>query len=203
VSWFDEFVAWDTETTGFGADARILEIGAVVFANGEPVHEWSQLLCPEGVDWESKHVQEALAVNGIKREELAGKPRFNQILPDLLLEFEFATWVAHNSEFDERMLRQELVRAGVVPGVLGPKMPVCTKQLSSYLTNDKGHRLQDVAPRYGVPYADAHRAVADARMCGQVLCAMYKSGKLPSDPAEMVEFTRRADVSAKSRQRRY
>jgi len=199
VSIFDSFCAFDCETSGFLPRGRILELGLVVFENGRSVYEWSQLFCPEGVDWTSDDVKSALAVNHITREMLEGKPTFNQVVPDLLLEFEHDLWVAHNASFDLGMLNSEFLRYG--RQAPAPALSCCTMQLSSYLNNVQGHKLAQVAERYGVKPDGAHRAVADAAACGAVFHEMTKSGKLPDSLAEMQELTRKADHAWKTRSR--
>jgi ATP-dependent DNA helicase DinG len=201
VSWSRSFLAFDTETTGFGPTARILELGIVVFEDGELVHQWSQLFEPQGVDWGNEKVAEALAVNKITRAELAGKPTFEQKIADILFELSSAdVWVAHNAAFDAQMLQQEIVRTR---GKLAlPSLLVDTMTLSGYMSIEQGHKLAEVAARYNIRQNGAHRAVADAETCGRILQAMVQTGKLPSDQAEMLAFIKRADVSWKSRRRR-
>lgn len=201
MKWHEEFVAWDTETTGLGSTARIIEIAAVVFENGKPTREWSTLLCPTGVDWGDPKVQEALAVNHIAPHELTGKPTFEEALPDILLEFEHDTWVAHNASFDLRMLSQEMAR--INRPFTPPKLSVCTKNMSSYLnTGLPGNKLAQVAPHYNIVPENAHRAVVDARTCGQVLCAMLQQAPFPDTIEEMQDMLKRADKSWTTRSRR-
>jgi DNA polymerase-3 subunit epsilon len=198
--WSDGYAAFDTETSGLGASARVLEIGVVTFEGGKPVHEWSRLLCPEGVDWDNDKVKEALAVNKLTREQLQGQPTFDEILPDLLLELSLPTLVAHNAEFDVRMLNQELQRLS--KPALSPQLLVCTKDLASHFnwTNDP-NRLENVAPRYGVVQEAAHRAIVDARTCGLVLAAMLQRHPLPMDGARMAELCRTVNAAWRNRRR--
>jgi len=184
MQWIDEWVAFDTETTGLGPDARIVEIGIVVFVQGEPVHEYSQLLCPDGVNWEDPNVQKAMEVNGISQEDLKGKPTFAEVYPRVLLELSLDVWVAHNASFDMQMLEQECSRIGKPKPE--PAILVCTKNLSSHLRMARtGNRLSEVAARYKVAQASAHRAVVDARTCGLVLSSMVEQGSLPGHREDM------------------
>jgi DNA polymerase III subunit epsilon len=184
MSWTDGWVALDTETTGLGSSARVIEVAVVTFEGGEPVGAWSRLLYPENVDWENEGVKKALEVNRITREQLQGQPTFEEILPDLLVELSHDVYVAHNATFDMRMLNAELQR--VSRPALSPRLTICTKNLASHLNKTtEGNRLQDVAPRWGIKQASAHRAVVDALVCGQVLAAMARGGHLPPDDMEM------------------
>jgi DNA polymerase III subunit epsilon len=200
MSWTSSWVAIDTETTGFGPTARILEVAAVTFENGMPVHEFSQLLCPEGVDWNDSRVQEALSVNHLTRAELEGKPTFAQILPDLMVELAHSVWVAHNFSFDFEQVQQEFARAG--RSLEAPPLTICTCRLAAYLSPAvKGNKLYQVAARYGVPQESAHRAAVDARVCGYLLDRMNKQSRLPADDVGMKDLVVRADMAWKGRRR--
>lgn len=185
MGWANEWVSFDTETTGFGPKARILEIGVVTFAEGRVVREWSSLFYPSDVDWNDPKVQGALAVNKLTREQLHGQPTFEQVLPDLLVELSnSANWVAHNAEFDMGMLGNEF-------GFLGraapqPKLLICTKNLGNHLNGGQPpNKLQDVAARFSIPQDNAHRAVVDARVCGLILAEMHRRALLPTADGAM------------------
>lgn len=178
MDWSTSYVALDTETTGFGPKARVLEVGVVTFERGVPVREWSQLLCPTGVDWEDGQVKKALEVNQIKREELEGKPTFEEVLPQLLLELSIPVWVAHNLDFDLRMLQQEFARLN--QSLPLPHLGACTFRLSAHLNpRAPSNKLADTAAHYGVLQEDAHRATVDARVCGLILAQMHQRGEVP------------------------
>jgi DNA polymerase-3 subunit epsilon len=196
--WSDSWIAWDTETTGFGPDARILEIGCVVFEGLKPVHEWSQLLCPPNVDWNSERVKGALAVNHIDPRDLQGKPAFADVMSEILLELSGDVLVAHNAEFDLKMLNQELAFASSQP--VTPKLSICTMSIAARLNAVGPHKLANIAERYRVlPEGPAHRATSDARTAGMILAAVYD--QLPHDDAAMAEYCRQAVDGWKRRRR--
>ena len=198
--WADGFVAFDTETTGLGATARIVEIACVTFEKGVPTHEWTQLLYPEDVDWDDVGVRKALEVNRIDPASLRGQPSFAQALGDILVELSHPIWVAHNADFDVRMLNQELQRLG--RPALTPQFLVCTKNLASQLNNTTtGNRLADVACRYNVLQEGAHRAAADAITCGRVLARMHEQGHLPSEDEAMKVLCARTSAQWKGKHR--
>lgn len=191
--WTDSWAAFDTETSGVGTAARILEVGVVTFEGGQPVREWSQLICPPDVDWNDPKVQEALAVNKLTADLLHGRPTFEQILPDLLVELSHDVLVAHNADFDMRMIAQELQRLS--RPALSPRLLICTLNLASHQRGQvKGNKLGDVAARYNVPQNGAHRAVVDAATCGLVLTAMLRAGHVPGEDAAMSELTKTASA---------
>lgn len=175
------FLAFDTETTGFRSDARIVEIGCVLFDDGEPVERWSSLIHPVGIDWEDANVKKALEVNKLAAAEIETGPTFDKIVDELLAAFSSAgIWVAHNAEFDLRMLSQEFQRLGHPRIPLEPARGVrCTLALSRALhPRERGHKLSEAAARWGIVPDGLHRASSDALTCGRILNAM---GELPTD----------------------
>lgn len=203
MTWGDTFTTIDTETTGFGPKARIIEIAAVTFENGQIVREWSTLLNPEGVDWDSEGVQKALSVNKMARAQLLDAPQFKDIIADLLLELSHPIWAAHNADFDIGMLAQE--RARLNDASLPSSMSeICfdTMALSCQIhPAEKAHKLADTAARWGVVPDGAHRAAADAITCGRILQKMIDAGKIPLEHASAEAFQKTASLAWKSRRR--
>jgi DNA polymerase-3 subunit epsilon len=189
MGWFDRFVTFDTETTGFNGDARIIEISCVVFEGGEVKKDWSTLLLPQGVDWENENVKKALEVNKITREQLEGQPSFPEVFHRMYMQFGSASvWSAHNAEFDMRMLNQEFRRYKGIDFPLQPRFCFDTMHLSRAIhPNERFHKLGDVAVRWGVEQGDAHRASSDAVTCGRILLSMAK-GHLPDDIVQINEL---------------
>ena len=176
--WKDSWLALDTETTGFGKHARILELGLVYFEGGEPVQEWSRIFNPPDLDWEHEDVLGALEVNGLSKEFCAQGVTFPEVLEDLVVWLEERVWVGHNITFDIRMLKQEFERAQT-PWNFNA-LELCTQNFSWYFDSIRGgNKLEDVCVRWGVPQPFAHRAVIDAKVSGQVLQKMIEKGRLP------------------------
>lgn len=197
MSWMNKVVALDTETTGFGEDARIIELAFVTFDSGVVVDRWSSLLWADGVDWNSSQVLGALKVNEITVEELRGKPTFMDVFHKVYEYLRFSDiWLAHNAKFDLRMLRQEFQRARSIDIPIKPAMVVDTMSLSRRFHPEEGsHKLGDVAARWNVAQEDAHRATVDAEVCGKIFREMVKTGKLPEDFGEFAaDWNRDKDV---------
>src|SRR5579862_3534909 len=153
------YVSFDCETSGFRSDARVLEIGCVLFEHGEPVDTWSSLIRPVGINWESEDVVEALGVNGLRREQFDGQPTFTEIFPRLFSYLRLArVWVAHNARFDLRMLNQEFQRNhGTNFPIVPQEGTLCTLTLERSLhPGVKGNKLEEVAVRWGVVPDGSH-----------------------------------------------
>jgi DNA polymerase III epsilon subunit family exonuclease len=197
MSWHERsWSVFDTETTGFRSNARVVELGVVIFEMGRPVRRWSSLLCPPDLEWDSPDVLAAFKVNGLSREKLQGAPRFEDVVHQLLVEFDSDVWVAHNYSFDQRMLSQEFTRCKV--STRAPAFRICTLDLARKFVNySPGNKLEEVASRFGVTLSGAHRAVADAEACGQVLTAMVRGGYVPTDDMAMQQMCKSLASSKK------
>lgn len=210
MSWNRRWLAFDTETTGVDGSARIIEIAAVLFEDGEVVEIWEQLLCPKDIDWGHVDVQRALAVNKIKVEDLDGKPTFEQIANELLDKFAAQmVWVAHNADFDLRMIRQELARLGdhPLPDSLVFDTMVLDHRIHRTPITKGAHVLSSVAARWDITFEESHRASADATVCGKIFRQMVRKEALPPTAEHAQSFQKEAAIGWKSatpkRQRRW
>lgn len=193
-----DWIAIDTETTGFGGDARIVEIAVVHFFEAEVVRTWTQLFEPEGVNWDHANVRKALEVNGLGRWDLKGMPQFADVWPKLVAELRVPVWVFHNAEFDLRMISQEQGRPGLSEQIPMPELVIDTLHLDYIFQpgfNGKGQRkLPEVARRWGVEYAGtAHRAEDDAVTTGNILCKM--GDRLSDDVQKLKMMTKTAEAA--------
>lgn len=199
MAWWDAVIAFDTETTGLKADAEIVELGVVHYYKGQRAREWSSFFCPQNADRNNPDVQKALEVNQISWDDLVGAPSFVSMMEQVESEMSEAVWVAHNAEFDMRMLRQEFSRCSRVLR-FPPQLVLCTKNLDYVLNpGNAGYKLADVTNRWGVKPDGAHRATVDARACGDVLAKMVESGKLPDDLTRAREMVKTGDVKWRAR----
>jgi DNA polymerase III subunit epsilon len=107
-------IVLDTETTGLSAESgdRIIEIGCVELVGrkltGNNRHFY---LNPERESHE-----DALKVHGISNEFLKDKPKFAEVVDDLLAYLQGAEVIIHNAPFDVSFLNKELELIGR-PGI--------------------------------------------------------------------------------------
>jgi len=199
---FDDFLAFDTETTGLSSSAEVIELGVAYYHRGVKVRSWNSFFCPVVSKKEDPNVQEALKVNGIEWEWLLYNAyTFRKKVEEIEREMSEVIWVAHNADFDMRMLRQEFQRLDRKPS-FEPQFVFCTRFLDVYLSpNQPGYKLQDVCARWGVTQQGAHRAVVDAEACGQVFVNMLGSGRLPYDVGQAHSFVKTGEQQWKNRPR--
>ncbi|MCG0237847.1 MAG: DNA polymerase III subunit epsilon [Firmicutes bacterium] len=171
----DRFVAIDLETTGGDPEAdRILEIGAVLFEEGEPVLARSWLTDP-GRPIPLRFQQ----LTGITPEMVAGKPPAEAVLPELLALIQGVPIFAHNAAFDAAFLAAACRRAGLEPP--GPVLDSLELAKIAF-PRARSYRLGALARELGIPLVSAHRAEDDARAAGYVVArALAKLGAMETD----------------------
>lgn len=181
-------VVLDTETTGFESDpeASVWDIGAVLLdVDGAEVAHFEAMGCPLVLH---ERMDEALAIGGMTREQLAEHPPIADAIAALhgwLAEMPAeAKLTAFNIGFDEPML----ARAGFVtdrvwaPCVMTACKPImgdagCLPWYRKY--NDwKMPKLSEAATFFKVEQQlPAHRALADARTAGLIAVALVRRVK--------------------------
>ena len=101
-------VVLDTETTGIDPTSghRMVEIACLELVNHLPTgRHYQRYLHPE-----RDVPADAVSVHGLTAEFLADKPRFTEIVGELLQFIGDAPLVIHNAEFDVKFLNAELMR---------------------------------------------------------------------------------------------
>ena len=116
-----DFVALDLETTGLDyKQDRIIEIGAVKFIKGEEKEEFSSFVNPN-----VPIPAQITNLTGIKTEDVAQAPSFEQIAKKLVDFIGDLAICGHQVDFDVNFLNEEFKRMGL------PK--VITQQLDTAL----------------------------------------------------------------------
>lgn len=184
---------FDTETTGIGNNARIIEIGALLIGDDNtPMYEYDQLIQPH-----AKLSAGITELTGITDADLADQPDAEFVIPQFLTAIRPLLLIGHNVSFDIRMLNIE-------GGLLG-----CREVSNDYLdTMTISHRmfpnapsrsLQEVMRLLGINEIEEHRAISDARQtwqCFQQLKHMNHPVVLSDDEAEQ---SRRRHAATKRR----
>ena len=175
---YERFISIDTETTGFSSAARIIELAVILWVDGKIERVFDGLFDPSPIDWDAEDVKQAQSVNLIDREQLIGGATFESHANMLDGFFQQSpVVVAHNAEFDCRMVRQEMERIG---REFRPERICCTMRLDQRIS-PRPHRLDSCCARWGVELKNAHTAFADAKACGELLLAIQRSGRMPKN----------------------
>lgn len=159
-------VVLDTETTGLdpAAGDRIIEIAAIEIVNLVPTgRQFHRLIDPE-----RDIPPEATRVHGFTAEMLAGKPRFAEIIPDLLAFLREDPIIAHNAPFDFAFLDAEFARAGLPP--LDRGRMVDTLEIAKRRYPGLPNSLDALCRRFGIDLSErtTHNALLDVRLLAEV-----------------------------------
>jgi DNA polymerase-3 subunit epsilon len=160
------FVALDLETTGSRpGTSKITEIGAVRYEGLEEIARFSTLVNP------LRPIPRMITqITGITQDMVAGAPRIEEVIPELLEFLKGAVVVAHNASFDVGFLNYELRRLKgrrLGDGAIDT-LPLA-RALAPGLPN---YRLHTVAEALGAPVTACHRALADAEAAGHVFITL-------------------------------
>ena len=167
-------VVLDTETTGLEAREghRIIEVGAIeVVARRITERRFHHYVNPERDSDEG-----ALAVHGLTRHFLEDKPKFAEIVDDLLEFVKGAEVIIHNAAFDLEFLDAELARMGRPPFTQHCLKVTDSLQLAREQHPGKRNSLDALCERYQVSNAHRtlHGALLDAGLLAEVYLAMTR-----------------------------
>jgi DNA polymerase-3 subunit epsilon len=167
-------VVLDTETTGLEArnGHRVVEIGCLQIVDrriGE--HRFHTYLNPE-----RDSDPGALEVHGLRRDFLADKPKFAEIVDDLLAFVAGAEVIIHNAAFDVEFLDAELARLGRPPWRSHCECVTDSLLLARELHPGKRNSLDALCERYGISnrHRTLHGALLDAGLLAEVFLAMTR-----------------------------
>jgi DNA polymerase-3 subunit epsilon len=159
-------IVFDTETTGLDPlqGHRLVEIGCIEMINrfptGQVLHRY---LNPE-----RDMPAEAFAVHGLSAEFLKDKPRFAEIVDELIAFVGDAPLVAHNALFDLGFLNAELERCK--RELVARDRLVDTLLLARRRHPAGPNSLDALCARYGVDTSDRtkHGALLDAKLLAEI-----------------------------------
>jgi DNA polymerase-3 subunit epsilon len=145
----------DVETTGgkFNEEG-ITEVAIYKFDGHEITDHFASLINPE------KEIQPfVVKLTGINNDMLKRAPKFYEVAKRIIEITENTTLVAHNADFDHRMLRLEFDRLGFDY----QRPTLCTVELSqNLLPEQKSFNLGKLTKALGIPITNRHRATGDA-----------------------------------------
>jgi DNA polymerase-3 subunit epsilon len=165
-------IVLDTETTGLEPSQghRIIEIGCVEMTNrrltGNNYHQYIQ---PD------RQIDAgALEVHGISNEFLRDKPRFSDIVEDLLRYLRGAELVIHNAPFDVGFLNHELKLSGDTGQIEDFCTVTDTLLMARKLHPGQKNNLDALCKRYEVnnTQRELHGALLDAEILSEVYLRM-------------------------------
>ena len=149
------YVILDIETTGGKYNEEgITEIAIHKFDGHKVVDRFISLINPE------KEIQPFVVnLTGINNNMLRTAPKFHEVAKRIVEITEDAVIVAHNAQFDYRILRTEFRRLGFN----FERKTLCTVELAKQLLPEaESYSLGKLVRSLGIPVSDRHRANGDA-----------------------------------------
>lgn len=149
------YAVLDIETTGGKYNEEgITEIAIHRFDGHQVVDTFISLVNPE------KDIQPFVVnLTGINNKMLRTAPKFHEVAKRIIEITEDTVLVAHNAQFDYRILRTEFRRLGYNY----QRKTLCTVDLSKTLLPDaESYSLGKLVRSLGIPVSDRHRANGDA-----------------------------------------
>lgn len=168
----------DTETTGLDGQAEVCDL-AVIDWEGNVL--LNTLVRPMG-----PIPAQAYMIHGISNDDVAGAPRFCDVVPDLVRVLHQRLVVIYNAAFDLRILLQSATAYLSNAHWLALECdPVCAMELyaehygdwSNWHRNYRWQSLEAAARQCGLQWTStAHRAHADAEMTRRLIHHLARGG---------------------------
>jgi DNA polymerase III epsilon subunit-like protein len=175
-------VRWNAPVTDLGNWPRIVQVAWTMSdAGGGTVERKEYIIRPEGYE-----VPEAASrIHGITHERaLREGVSLRPVLQELAGDLERAgTAVAHNMQFDEKVIAAEFLRAGIPDGLTGKKK-ICTMlstvnycELPGRFSSFKWPKLEELHTKlFGPGFRETHNAADDVATCVKCFFELKKLG---------------------------
>ncbi|WP_182119595.1 DNA polymerase III subunit epsilon [Acidovorax sp. FHTAMBA] len=167
-------IVLDTETTGLSAEGgdRIIELGCVELLNRKLTGNNLHLYFNPGRE---SH-EDALKVHGISNEFLKDKPRFAEVVDDILQYLQGAEIIIHNAAFDVGFLNKELELVGRPAFRTYVESVTDTLVMAKEMYPGKRNSLDALCDRLGVDNSGRtlHGALLDAELLADVYISLTR-----------------------------
>ena len=161
-----EFVAFDVETAN-PSRGSVCAIGYAVVERGQVVSRESWLSQPPA---DLAYFDPFLtSIHGIREQDCAGAPHFDDSLARLLKVVDSRPVVAHNAAFDIGALREGCTSSGLD----WPELTYgCSLVMSRRSLGLFSHRLPIVCDHLGIELTEHHDPGADSEACARIVLAL-------------------------------
>ena len=180
----------DIETTGgqFNEEG-ITEIAIYKFDGHEIVDQFISLVNPE------IPIQPfVVKLTGINNAMLRSAPKFFEVAKRIIEMTNDCVLVAHNADFDYRILRTEFRRLGYDFNI----KTLCTVELSKRLLPEQtSHSLGKLVRALGIPMADRHRASGDAMATVKLFKMLLDKDLTKEIVKELIKFEVKKGIAPK------
>lgn len=180
----DRKIVLDTETTGLDylLSDRIIEIGAVELIDNHIIGKEFQVFINPGKEL----TKDSINIHGITNQDLEGKPSFQAIYKPFVNFIGDSTIIAHNAEFDRRIINLEL-------SILGyPTLPqerfIDSLFLAKILFKGERVSLDYLCEKFNIDTSSRvkHGALIDSKLLAKLYIEMHKYIKGDKNISEYV-----------------
>jgi DNA polymerase-3 subunit epsilon len=156
------YVVVDVETTGGrGPQHRVTEVGAIKLRGGKVIDRFHTLVNPQ------RAILPSIArMTGISQPMVENAPLFADVAGDFQHFMSNAIFVAHNVEFDYRVITQEFKRIG--KPFRYAKLCTCSSMRKFFPGHDS-YSLASLCRRFNISLDQHHRALCDAEAAAELL----------------------------------
>ena len=177
-------IVLDTETTGLdpAAGHRVVEIGCVELVNHIPTGATLQIY----LNPDRPMPSDAFEIHGLSDEFLADKPRFREVVEEVLAFLGESRLVIHNAAFDLRFLNAELAALELPP--IASARAMDTVQLAREKFPGAPASLDALCRRFAIDASARakHGALLDAELLAEVYLELI-GGRQPDLTLDTVE----------------
>lgn len=152
----DIFVCLDCETTGLDPKQdRIIEIGFVMFTLEKTLESYETLIDPEMVIPEA-----SIAIHHITQNQVAGKPKIQEVLPEILKRLRGHIIVGHGIKLDIEFIANTAERHNI-PCQIRNQPYIDTLRLARLYGQSPVNSLERLRQHFNIEEEGAHRAMSD------------------------------------------
>lgn len=178
----DTFICIDCETTGLEPEKdRIIEVAAIVFTENTILDRYETLIDP-GVPIG----EESMAIHHITNEMVIGKPKIQEILPQILKMINRHIIIGHGIPFDIAFLANA-AKIHCIPNTLSSHPYLDTLRLARLYGESPINSLEKLREHFNIAAEGAHRAMNDVVVNIEVFKYLTKNFKTTEQLTERLK----------------
>ncbi len=167
-----KFICIDCETTGLDVqEDRIIEVAVMLFDFHTIEAQFQSLVDPERIIPEA-----SIAIHHITQEMVAGKPKIDQLLPDILALVSDHIIIGHGVQFDIELIALAAERAKI-PCQIRKNKFLDTLRMARLYGQSPVNSLEYLRKHFNIPLEGAHRAMSDVIVNREVFKHLAKRFK--------------------------
>ncbi len=152
----ETFICIDCETTGLDINAdRVIEVAVIKFTMNEILEQYETLIDPM-----VEIPQSSIEIHNISQEMVRGKPKVEEVLPNVLQMIGRHIIIGHGVKFDVDMLANAADRAGIPTTIRNNRM-IDTLRLARMYGESPTNSLEQLRKHFNIQEEGAHRAMSD------------------------------------------